>query len=275
MYVDIIVLVMPHHADSCNPITTLSICQPQELRAVHNDEHESPELHIRGSKFLVVLPSLLVRSFFAPTIANIVTCLGDIRRNSLLGSLQYVFLVGGFSSSPLVQVAARAELQFGGCEVVSALRPDVAIVRGAVLFANNAKTFTSRKARLTYGIVVSNLYDHHNPEHVRRRSATPWFDEDGKERIAVFDHHIKVGEDISQDGVCPIQLYHPLWSTQSTLSIKVLASHKNNVAFPDEDSTFPLGQVGVPLDMTASFEKRGVEVSRGTRSTLFFVSVKY
>ena len=124
---------------------------------------------------LVVVPSPLVRSFFEPTIANIASCLRDIKGNELLGGIQNVFLVGGFSSSPLLQAAARGELEGEGCAVVAALRPDVAIVRGAVLFANNVEVFTTRKARLTYGIVVLTDYDPSDPEHVRRRSTRRMF----------------------------------------------------------------------------------------------------
>lgn len=126
----------------------------QELRLAYNNNHE-PQFHVKGNKYLVVLPSALVESFFAPTVKNIVSCLGDLKRNQALAGLKFVFLVGGFSSSPIIQAAARAELHGGGCVVLAALRPEVAIVRGAVLFANNAKTFTTRKARLTYGVLVT------------------------------------------------------------------------------------------------------------------------
>ena len=213
---------------------------------------------------LVVLPSSLVNSFFEPTIANIANCLRDIKRDPRLGSLQRVFLVGGFSSSPLIQVAARAELEAGGCAVVAALRPDVAIVRGAVLFANKAEVFTTRKARLTYGVVSCTRYNGLNPEHVRRRSASPHFGEDGKERIDIFSSHIKVGEDIPHDGVCPVQAYSPIDSTQSEICFRILASHRSDTMFPDEDSTFPVGQLTVPVDMTTTFTRRGVKVSRGS-----------
>ena len=111
---------------------------------------QEPQLHVKGSKYIVVLPSPLVGSFFAPAVKKISTCLGELRRNKSLAGLKYVFLVGGFSASPLIQAAARAELHGEGCVVLAALRPEVAIVRGAVPFANSAKTFVTRKARLTY-----------------------------------------------------------------------------------------------------------------------------
>eukprot|EP00903_Cladosiphon_okamuranus_P013451 g12527.t1 len=243
----------------------------QDLRRAFNNEQPS-ERHVKGSKMIVVLPSSLVRSFFEPTVANIANCLRDIRRNPTLSDrLQYVFLVGGFSSSPLIQASARAELEVGGCSVIAALRPDVAIVRGAVLFANNAEVFATRKARLTYGVVKCIPYDHRNPEHIRRRPTPPILGFDG-EYIKAFDHHIKVGEDIPHDGVCPTQVYHPLLSTHVAISISIMASHKRDIGFPDEDSTFPLGKVRVPLDMTTSFNNRAVEVQFVFGGTEFSVN---
>eukprot|EP00752_Nemacystus_decipiens_P002187 g2082.t1 len=243
----------------------------QELRTAFNLQHPS-ERHVKGSNMLVILPSSLVRSFFEPTVANIANCLRDVKRNPILGGLQYVFLVGGFCSSPLVQAAARTELHGGGCAVVAALRPDVAVVRGAVLFANNADVFTSRKARLTYGLISLTRYDPGNPEHVRRRSTSRCFDEDGKEMIETFSRHMTVGQDVPQDGVCPVQVYMPIRSSQSEISFRILASHKNDIEFPDKDSTFPLGKVSVPLDMTERFEKRGVEVQFVFGGTEFSVN---
>lgn len=230
----------------------------------YNDEQESPGLRVKGSKHFLVLPSPLVRSLFAPTIANLVECLRDIKRNAVLRNLRYVFLVGGFSSSPLIQAAARAELEAGRCEVLSARRPDVAIVRGASLFASNAEVFSTRKARLTYGVVVNIMYDRRNPEHVRRQSNSPVFGENGEEKISAFYRHITAGQDIPYNGVCPAQVYRPTLSTQPEISFSILASHRKYIEFPDKDSTFSIGQLRVPLDMTTSFKNRRVEVSRAT-----------
>ena len=112
-------------------------------------------------------------------------------------------------------------------------------------------------------VETSTRYNPLNSEHVRRRSTSPYFGDDGKERILVFSRHIKVGEDVPHDGVCPAQVYPPVMRTQSQIKFRVLASHKSDVAFPDKDATFLLGKVDVPVDMGASFKARGVKVSRG------------
>eukprot|EP00752_Nemacystus_decipiens_P002183 g2078.t1 len=233
----------------------------QALRSSHNDDPAlAPELHVTGSKFLVVLPSKLVTSFFAPTIKDIEVCLRDLKRQEPLADLRQVFLVGGFSSSPLIQAVARAELAGGGCEVVLAERPGVAIVRGGVLFANNAETFSTRKARLSYGMRVKSVYDPEDPEHVRRRPEFPFVGSDGRERISTFSCHVGFGEDIPAGGACRKRTYKPVSALQSIVTLEMLASHEKNVRFPDKESTFTLGLFTVPLNMSANFENRGVEV---------------
>lgn len=219
---------------------------------MYNDEHDQDsQLHVKGSKFIVVLPSPLVRSFFAGTIKNIVTCLNGLKSNESLGGLKYVFLVGGFSSSPLIQQAARGVLARDVCAVVVALRPEVAIVRGAVLFANNAAAFTTRKARLSYGVNSTTVYNGDDPEHVRRRQESPLVDRNGKERIPTFSCHLEVGDDIlQQDGACSMQSYAPLRTNQSVVTLEILASHRAGIKFPDKDATFSLGRVTVPLEMS-------------------------
>lgn len=244
-------------------IIPLLVHQPtkQELRSAHNDGPAlATELQVTGAKFLVVLPSQLVASFFAPTVKNIRDCLHDLKRHEALADLRRVFLVGGFSSSPLVQAVATAELEGGGCEVVAAERPGVAIVKGAVLFANNAETFSTRKARLSYGMKVKSVYDPDDPEHVRRRPEFPFLGSDGREMISTFSCHVKFGEDIPVDGACKKRTYKPMLDEQSIVTLEMLASHRKDIRFPDKHSTFTLGMFTVPLDTKARFENRGVEV---------------
>lgn len=218
------------------------------------NNNQGLQLQVTGRKYYVVLPSDLVESFFAPTVKNIVSCLGDLKRNKSLAGLQYAFLVGGFSSSPLVQAAARSALDVEGCKVISALRPEVAIVRGAVLFANNAETFATRKARLTYGVLTTTAYDSADPEHASREHLVV------SGHIQTFSCHLKIGDDIPLDGACPRQCYGPVSVRQASVEIDVLASRERDVGFPDKDNTFSVGKLTVPLDMEVSLVHRAVVV---------------
>lgn len=232
-------------------------CFPQELCAAHNDGLQ-PALHVTATKFLVDLPSRLVRSFFAPTIGKIAKCLRGLKREPALKDLKHVFLVGGFSRCHLVEAAARAVFDGDICSVIVDLRPDVAIAKGAALFANNQSAFV-RLAKLTYGVKTTRLYDPKNPQHVKRRLTRPLLNADGEEVLHTFSTHIKMDKRIPADGTCPKHCYGPLLAHQTMVTFEILASHEKDIEFPDKDITFPLGEVTVELDMKASFDERGIE----------------
>lgn len=220
---------------------------------------EDSDLHVSGQNFYVILPPALVRTFFKPVIDKISECLVEMKKDPSLEGLKYVFLVGGFAGSKLVLAAARTSFEGDGCRVIASLRPGVSIVKGAVLFANTERAF-SRIARLTYGVRTTSKYDANNPEHVQRREKFPFFDEDGKERIYAFSTHINNGDDIPPGDACPKKTYLPNLKNQQNVMIRILASHKRDIRFPDKGVTFPRGEILVPLDMTVDIEKRAVEV---------------
>ena len=241
--------------------------------------HEERDSHkVRGRNFHVVLPCPLVRSLFAPTIDKISACLDGLKRNPSLRDVKYVFMVGGFSSSPLVQAAARSSLQDDGCRVIIPLKPESAIARGAVLYANNADIFKVRKARLTYGVKTSVPFNPDDPEH-RRREYTQAVEQSNAvpTRVYRFSRHLQIFDDIPLHGACDRQPYRPTKSTQSEVTVEILASHQKGIRFADAATTFPLGVVKVPLDMAESFENRAIEVQLvfgGTEIRVFCFRLK-
>ncbi len=123
------------------PVLSLFHASPfQELRTAYNEMNANKDgWQIRGRHFKVILPCALVKSFFAPSLNKISTCLDELKRNRSLTGLKYVFMVGGFSSSPLVQAAVRSSFEeIEGCRVVVALQPEVAIVKGAAVCTYDA-----------------------------------------------------------------------------------------------------------------------------------------
>lgn len=234
----------------------------QDMVAVFNKtyQNDSSSAGIIGrTRFKIRLPSSLVTSFFTPTIALISKCLRDLKRNPALENLTHVVLVGGFSRSLLIQKAARDAMKGDGCTVTLAPRPEVAIVKGAVMFADDVNVFRTRKARLTYGVRCLRLYDSKNPEDVKRRTAL-LRGQDNHERIATFSRHIAAGDDIPADGACPVNNYAPVFGSQATVDIQVLASHRRDIEYPDDGSYYRLGSLVVPLDMDVPLKDRDINV---------------
>ncbi|CAN0232363.1 unnamed protein product, partial [Ascophyllum nodosum] len=223
---------------------------------------------------MIVLPAPVVTTFFFASLDHIGACLEDLKNNNAIRNLSYVFLVGGFSSSPLVMSIAKAKFNRDGCTVLAALRPDVAIVRGAVLFANNTEVFNTRKARLTYGVLCLEPYNKNDPGHVEHYPEHKAILKDGQPRIRAFSRHVAVGDDIPEDGRCQPKPYRPHWPSESCVTIDILASHIKDIRFPNKDEYFKLGRVTVPLDMSVPFADRSVLVHFNSGGTELSVTAE-
>ncbi|CAM9472302.1 unnamed protein product [Ectocarpus fasciculatus] len=224
----------------------------EDLRTRYN-RGESRGNRVDGRGYMVELPTTLVKSFFTPTLDSIARCLRSIKGETALRNLHRVFVVGGFSRSPLLMKVVRAELQHGSCRVVEVSEPDIAIVRGAVKYFDESAVFNSRKARLTYGARALYPFDGKNAEHRRRRDAGKTLKYEDRDEVMVdgcFNPHIRIGEDIPTNGVTSRELYTPVSLENETNCIKVYASSARDPAFVDEDSCFNLGNINFDLDMT-------------------------
>ncbi|CAM9221182.1 unnamed protein product [Ectocarpus sp. 12 AP-2014] len=222
----------------------------EELRTRYNSSRSTPYT-VTGKNFAVVLPAALVSSFFTPTLEKIAQCLRNISGMSALRNLHRVYLVGGFSRSPLLKSMAREELQRVTRCVVDVHEPDLAIVRGAVMYPTMSTVFNSRKAKLTYGIGASFKFDGTIPEHVKRRAAgKTLLIEDEVWVSNCFSPHVTVGDDIPSDGVLTCRGYTPLSDTSTSNIVAIYASSKSRPRYVDEPGVFRVGEVTFDLDMT-------------------------
>lgn len=117
--------------------------------------------------------------------------------------MDFIFLVGGFAESKMLEHRVKQEFERGGRRVIVPLRPGLAVVRGAVLLGlGGSGRFASRLARRTYGVGCANLFnslnlDHHNRQYFSRL-------EEGKVVIHVSDCFSKIvayGESIALEQV--------------------------------------------------------------------------
>eukprot|EP00903_Cladosiphon_okamuranus_P021516 g19780.t1 len=149
--------------------------------------------HVGGMGKKLWLSADLVNSFFEDAIVEIIKET-DIVLTRQPG-ISVVYLVGGFSASPLLQEAVTKGLERSGLRVQTLPKPGLAIVLGAARFGSNSEsTFLSRKARLTYGTMTNTKYDNDNPQHQPRRSQTKFIG-DGF-YLRVFSSYVERGMDL-------------------------------------------------------------------------------
>ncbi|XP_052246887.1 heat shock 70 kDa protein 12B-like isoform X3 [Dreissena polymorpha] len=80
-----------------------------------------------------------------------------LRKRELWG-LKKLLLVGGFAESQVIQDAVRQKFD-GGYEVMVPQQPELAIVKGAVIYGHLPQSICSRKMPFAYGISTSVRFD--------------------------------------------------------------------------------------------------------------------
>lgn len=149
-------------------------------------------------------------SFFKPLFENIKSKVSQLMDQAKAkgGPINYIFMVGGFSESPFLKSEIKKNfelLEEGGCQVLVPRRPQVSVIRGAVMFGLNPRSISSRISKLTYGINTLTTFDpDKHPEEKKVVVEGEDFCED------VFDAFVRKGEAVGIDEVhvktyCPVR----------------------------------------------------------------------
>lgn len=138
-----------------------------DLVDTYNRVHNAA-LKMRG-RSTVVFPAETVRGFFKPVLDSICT---HVARLVAAHPVKYIFLVGGFAESQILQEAIKARFSSANRHVIVPVRPGLAVLRGAVQFGQNQDVFASRVARFSYGIAIACKYDSTDPVHARATTTT-------------------------------------------------------------------------------------------------------
>ncbi len=121
----------------------------------------------------ILMPKAQMWSFFNPIVDMTVTHVKNLL-NTNPNPVKYIYLVGGFAESKILQSRVKREFEGrDGLQVIVPIRPQLMVVAGAVLFGlQKGSTIQSRVARRTYGFGHLLKYDEMNPEHKQRFQQT-------------------------------------------------------------------------------------------------------
>ncbi|CAN0016294.1 unnamed protein product, partial [Sphacelaria rigidula] len=205
----------------------------------------------------------LMSSFFEDVLYEIVRVSREVLDKN--PGISMVYLVGGFSSSPLLQKAVTTGLKngHGAVRVIAPRRPGLAIVLGAALFGANKGSIISRRARLTYGTAILLRYNAADPEHSKRESQTE--SREGKIYLDTFYKYVERGQDLPV-GTEKEHTFWPVTEGQQSMRFEVLVTKQcaADVQYVKDRGVNRmlnnLVTVDVPIDMTASFTRRHVSM---------------
>ncbi|XP_076120584.1 heat shock 70 kDa protein 12A-like [Alosa pseudoharengus] len=180
-----------------------------------------------------------MRSLFEESLKGISNNINQVLSHNDT-NIQYILLVGGYAQCKLLRKHITKE--FGRrCTVLCPVEPQVAILKGAVLFGLKPKVIESRVSTRTYGIMES---EHFNPS--RHSRSKVHYNKDRIEYCNVFKRLVKVGESIGCDEVREHYLT-PVNSDQREMVFQFYCTEKEDAIEVDEDGMKNIGNFTVPM----------------------------
>eukprot|EP00803_Ostreobium_quekettii_P011636 evm.model.scf_225.2 EVM.evm.TU.scf_225.2 scf_225:108068-110896(+) len=205
----------------------------------------------------------LMMSFFEGPVERIVDKLNAAMTSPLssaaLKDISLVVIAGGFSRSPVLQKRVKENFDGKPVKVVVCRHPDLAIVKGAAAFGARPSVFESRKAKYTYGIGCSVVFDASKPLHEEYRGRK-YVGMDGKVRLDIFDVHGRAGDDIPVGGKSKRRRYCAATDDQGEIVFSILISKDPDVFLWEDSGVQELGSWTLKVDMSVPFEERWYQV---------------
>ena len=200
----------------------------------------------------LLMPLLQASYLFKNVIAKITQKVSDLLQTH---PVQYIYLVGGFAESKMLQMRVKQAFEEPGRRVIVPMRPQLMVVKGAVLFGLQKGVFESRTARHTYGFGISVRYDPNDTEHVKRGSEGVVSNGKmtGFVRTNAFRTLVKQGTLIRVSDTHQAEGYTPRSDSQTCVSFKLYETLNPSPKWVDEPGMKRIGEVEIPCVQGESF----------------------
>ena len=144
-----------------------------------------------SSQGMLRLSPAAMHALFEPVTRDIVRHIADLLRKPELESVKFLFLVGGFAESPLLQTEIRRAFS-SELRVIIPQDVGLTILKGAVMFGLDPTIVRVRRSALTYGVGVLNRFipGKHPPEKRIKKDSIEWCTD-------IFDTFVTVDQSIA------------------------------------------------------------------------------
>ncbi|XP_022666555.1 uncharacterized protein LOC111252621 isoform X2 [Varroa destructor] len=170
------------------------------------------------------LEARLMLALFRPTCEAIREHIAAVLDHRGLKNVRYLFLVGGFAESQVLQKAIRDEFH-SKVKVIIPQGVSMAILRGAVLFGLDPQVIRQRRSRMTYGVGILNRFipGVHPPSKKIVKDGVEWC-ADVFDKFVLADQSVNVGSQVRRS-------YTPAARGQSVSIIHIYCSDRDDVCF--------------------------------------------
>ena len=207
-----------------------------------------------SSQGMLRLSPSAMHALFEPVMKDIVRHVTELLRKPELDLVKFMFLVGGFAESPLLQNEIRKAFS----PVLRVIIPQdcgLTILKGAVMFGLDPTVVRVRRSALTYGVGVLNKFiQGKHPEEKRiKKDGVEWCT-DVFDTFVTSDQSIALGEKVSRT-------YTPAKSYQTSTVIGIYCSEKEHVLFTSDPGVRRCGELYLEMPDTTGGKNRELEAT--------------
>ncbi|KAL3878559.1 hypothetical protein ACJMK2_030896 [Sinanodonta woodiana] len=161
-----------------------------------------------------------------------------------------ILMVGGYSESPILQDFVKTN--FKQKKIIIPADPDLAVVKGAVIFGHNHDRIAERICRYTYGMRVSVPFIH--DEHPLEKL---YITDQGEEQCSdVFFKFAEIGDPVRRGEPQYEGTHQPANCEQDYISIPIYASTENDPVYVTDKSCIYMGTIHIHLEKTVGNDRQ-------------------
>lgn len=237
-------------------------------QAINN--YGDPTVQWSSQGNLRLLPRAM-NSLFEPVVDNVTKHIHKVLSYPSAKDVKYLFMVGGFSESPVLQESILNE--FGGlCQVVIPRDVGLCTIKGAVLFGLDTTIVQIRNAALTYGVGCLHSFNpkvHPLHKKVIKNDSKEWCTD-------IFDTFVTVNQPISL-GKKITRFYNPACNGLRSTVISIFASENEYNTFVTDPGVMKVAELKLqipPPSSTDTSVAAGTRVTRELKVTMDFSSTE-
>uniref|UniRef100_A0A8C1WXP0 Heat shock protein 12B n=1 Tax=Cyprinus carpio TaxID=7962 RepID=A0A8C1WXP0_CYPCA len=220
-----------------------------------------------SSQGMLRLSAEAMHELFQPTINNIIKHIENLVQKEEVKGVHFLFLVGGFAESPMLQRAAQNALG-RNCRIIIPHDVGLTILKGAVLFGLDPTVVRVRRCPLTYGVGVLNRFveGRHPRDKLLIKDGREWCT-DILDRFVSVDQSVALGEVVRRS-------YTPARMGQRKIIINIYCSDTDDITYITEPGVRKCGAITLDLlesgavaasaednDKGSAFERREIRTT--------------
>ncbi|KAL3878540.1 hypothetical protein ACJMK2_030880 [Sinanodonta woodiana] len=253
------------------PIALAEICKAKRGKEINDIIASKPKYKNRitwpGDKLRIEHD--VATELFQESCNAIVEHLKSLFNEPEVQDVTTILMVGGYSESPILQDFVKTN--FKQKKIIIPADPNLAVVKGAVIFGHNPDRIAERICRYTYGMRVSVPFIH--DEHPLEKL---YITDQGEEQCSdVFFKFAEIGDPVRRGEPQYEVTHQPANCEQDYVSIPIYASTENDPVYVTDKSCINMGTIYIHLEETIYLGGTEIKVKAEEKNTGKAVSATF